>query len=70
MTVTTTGARSPTTPLLVIDEVKALLRVNTRTLYRLIKTGRLPAVKVGRQWRFRAADLDAWIDAQRLEQSH
>ncbi len=70
MTVTSTGATHPAAPLLVIDEVKALLRVNTRTLYRLIKTGRLPAVKVGRQWRFRAANLDAWLDAQRLQQPH
>ena len=47
---------------LTTDEVMAYLRVNTRTIYRLIRTGDLPAVRVGRQWRFRRVDLDAWLD--------
>ena len=29
------------------------LQVNPRTVYRLIKRGQIPAVRVGRQWRFR-----------------
>jgi CheY-like chemotaxis protein len=27
--------------------------------------GKIPAVRVGRQWRFRKRDIDAWLDAQR-----
>jgi CheY-like chemotaxis protein len=30
----------------------------------LIKTGRIPAVRVGRQWRFRKADIDLWLEGQ------
>jgi excisionase family DNA binding protein len=41
------------------------LQVNLRTVYRLIKAGKIPAVRVGRQWRFRKRDIDAWLDAQR-----
>ena len=44
---------------LTTDEVLAYLQVNLRTVYRLIKAGKLPAVRVGRQWRFRKGDLDA-----------
>lgn len=47
------------------DEVLGYLRVNSRTIYRLIRRGDLPAVRVGRQWRFRQSDLDAWLDRQR-----
>ena len=50
---------------LTTDEVLAYLQVNLRTVYRLIKAGKLPAVRVGRQWRFRKGDLDAWLESQR-----
>ena len=50
---------------LTTDEVLAYLQVNLRTVYRLIKAGKLPAVRVGRQWRFRKGDLDAWLETQR-----
>ena len=49
---------------LTTDEVLDYLQVNLRTVYRLIKAGKLPAVRVGRQWRFRRADLDAWLEGQ------
>jgi len=47
------------------EEVIAFLRVNTRTLYRLIRAGDFPAVRVGRQWRFRRSDLEAWLHRDR-----
>ena len=47
---------------LTTDEVLAYLQVNLRTVYRLIDAGKLPAVRVGRQWRFRRTDIDAWLD--------
>jgi excisionase family DNA binding protein len=46
-------------------DVPGCLPVNRRTIYRLIKSGNLPAVRIGGQWRFRRSDLDAWIDRQR-----
>lgn len=45
---------------LTTDEVQDMLRVDLRTVYRLIKRGELPAIRVGRQWRFRRADVEAW----------
>ena len=50
---------------LTTEEVLDYLKVNSRTIYRLIHRGDLPAVRIGRQWRFRQTDLDAWLDRQR-----
>ena len=50
--------------LMTTGEVLDCLNVTPRTIYRLIRSGELPAVRIGRQWRFRRPDLDAWIDRQ------
>jgi len=50
---------------LTTEEVLKYLQVNLRTVYRLIKAGKIPAVRVGRQWRFRRTDVDAWLESQR-----
>ena len=49
---------------LTTEEVLEYLQINLRTVYRLIKAGKIPAVRVGRQWRFRKRDIDAWLDSQ------
>jgi excisionase family DNA binding protein len=54
---------------LTTEEVLGCLKVNPRTIYRLIKSGDLPAVRVGRQWRFRRSDLNDWIERQRAAAS-
>jgi excisionase family DNA binding protein len=51
---------------LTTEEVLVYLNVNLRTVYRLIKAGSIPAIRVGRQWRFRKRDLDNWLDSQRI----
>jgi excisionase family DNA binding protein len=50
---------------LTTEEVLDYLQVNLRTIYRLIKAGKIPAVRVGRQWRFRKHDIDAWLNSNR-----
>ena len=52
---------------LTTEEVLDYLQVNIRTVYRLIKAGRIPAVRVGRQWRFRKQDIDTWLESQRTK---
>jgi excisionase family DNA binding protein len=44
---------------LTTEEVIQYLQLNLKTVYRLIRSGQLPAVRVGRQWRFRKADIDS-----------
>jgi excisionase family DNA binding protein len=62
-------SQAPNATFLTTEEVLSCLKVNPRTIYRLIKTGELPAIRIGRQWRFRRTDLDEWIDRQRTAAS-
>ena len=50
--------------ILTLDEVAAFLKAGKRTVYRLAQKGGIPAFKLGGTWRFRRAELDAWIAAQ------
>jgi excisionase family DNA binding protein len=52
------------TAFMTTEEVLNCLKVNPRTIYRLIRSGELPAFRFGRQWRFRRSDLDEWIARQ------
>ncbi len=47
--------------LLTTKDVQALINVDRSTIYRMAEDGRLPAVKVGRQWRFPAERIHAWL---------
>src|SRR2546430_16462337 len=47
-------------------ELAAYLNLKERTVLKLGAEGPLPAVKVGNQWRFRKAMIDAWLDDQML----
>ena len=49
---------------LTTEEVLGYLKTTPRTIYRLIRSGELPAVRIGRQWRFRRVDLDRWVERQ------
>lgn len=50
--------------LLTAKQVQELLNVDRTTIYRMLKDGRLSGVKVGQQWRFPAADVDALISGK------
>jgi excisionase family DNA binding protein len=50
--------------LLTVREVADDVRVSTMTVYRLIKSGALPAIRVGKHFRIREVDLTAYLDAQ------
>ena len=40
-----------------VEEVADLLRVTNQTVYKLVRSGRLPATKIGREWRFSRAKI-------------
>lgn len=52
--------------LMTIKQLATYLRVNERTVLKLVQDGALPGVKVGNQWRFRKAMIDTWLDDQML----
>jgi excisionase family DNA binding protein len=47
-----------------VAELAKRLKVDRKQIYRLIQAGRIPAVRVGRQWRFRKQDVDRWLESQ------
>lgn len=47
-----------------VPEVATILRVSRPIVDRLILQGRLPAAKVGGQYRIRSDDLQKWWDAE------
>jgi excisionase family DNA binding protein len=47
--------------LMTVGEVADYLRVTEKTIYRLLERRRIPAAKVGRQWRFNTASIDKWL---------
>jgi excisionase family DNA binding protein len=48
--------------LLTVAEVAAAMRVSNMTVYRLIKGGELPAVRVGKNYRLRESDLERFLE--------
>jgi excisionase family DNA binding protein len=47
--------------LLTTKQVQELFKVDKSTIYRMAEDGRIPAVKVGRQWRFPSDQLDSLL---------
>jgi excisionase family DNA binding protein len=47
--------------LLTVAEVAGAMRVSNMTVYRLIKSGELPAVRVGKNYRLRESDLERFL---------
>jgi excisionase family DNA binding protein len=52
--------------LMTVRQLADYLNLNERTVLKLVSEGELPGVKIGNQWRFRKAMLDAWLDDQML----
>jgi len=51
--------------LLTTRQLQELLRVDRVTIYRMLSDGRLRGFKVGGQWRFSRAEIEAWLQQQR-----
>jgi len=47
--------------LMTVEEAAGYLRVGKKTIYRLLKRGKIPATRVGQQWRFNKASIDEWL---------
>ena len=53
--------------LLTTRELEELLQLDRVTIYRMVKDGELPALRVGGQWRFSSDAIDAWLRGQSSE---
>ena len=52
------------TELLTSREAAEYLKISRATLQRLSRAGEIPAIRIGKLWRYRKSDLDAWADSQ------
>ena len=52
------------TDLLTTSEVQQILSVDRTTIYRMVESGRLPAIRVGKQWRFSRPEIERWLRGQ------
>ena len=50
--------------IMTVQELAQYLRLAEATIYRLAQAGEIPAVKVGRTWRFKKALIDEWFRQQ------
>lgn len=57
----------PENPYLTVEDVAKRFGINVTTVYRLVQQGKLPAFKIGNQWRFSETRLEEWVaDRERV----
>jgi excisionase family DNA binding protein len=44
-----------------VEEISLHLGVSKETVYRWAEKGKMPAHKVGRQWKFKVSEVDGWV---------
>jgi excisionase family DNA binding protein len=49
-----------------VKEVSELLKVHHSTVYKMIREGRIPAFKIGSDWRFQKDQVVHWIAVQTI----
>jgi excisionase family DNA binding protein len=65
------SATIATNPLLTVEEVADMLKVPVSWVYERTRSrasDRIPGFRLGKYWRFREADMFAWIERQRVEE--
>lgn len=50
--------------LLTTEQLAEYLRVDKFTIYRLVTRRKIPAFKIGKQWRFKRDMIEAWLRKQ------
>lgn len=50
--------------ILTSEDLCRYLKIPRSTLYKLVKTRRIPAFRVGRHWRFKKEKIDEWVEKQ------
>jgi excisionase family DNA binding protein len=50
-----------------IAQVAEYFQTHPSTIYRLLKRRKIPAFRLGSDWRFRRADLEKWVAAQEIK---
>lgn len=53
--------------IMTIEEVAKYLKMKPQTIYSWAQKGNIPAVKLGKEWRFRKDVIDEWLN-QRFDE--
>nr|NQU90427.1 helix-turn-helix domain-containing protein [Bacteroidota bacterium] len=48
--------------ILTLEEVAKYLKLKPQTIYTWSQKGTIPAVKIGKEWRFRRSVIDRWFN--------
>lgn len=48
--------------IMTLEEVAEYLKLKPQTIYKWAQENQIPAVKIGKEWRFRKSILDKWLD--------
>ncbi len=56
--------------IMTLKEVAKYLGLHVMTVYKLTREGRVPAAKIGGQWRFKRNVLDEWLESQMQNRPH
>ena len=51
----------PQSEFITVEELADALKVNPRTIQRIVQRKEIPAIRVGRQWRFRREWVADWL---------
>jgi excisionase family DNA binding protein len=62
-----TGSEAVALRFATVSEVARRLRVSNMTVYRLVKAGQLPAVRVGRGYRIREEDVLTYLENRYMD---
>lgn len=53
--------------IMTVKQVAEYLQMDEHTIYKLSRSGKIPAIKIAGQWRFKKDLIDKWINDSSLE---
>ncbi len=56
--------------LMTIKDVADYLRLSKVTVYKMTRQGKIPASKIGKQWRYNKSEIDSWLKQKSNSKGH
>ncbi len=53
--------------IMTVKQIAQYLQMDEHTIYRLARSGQIPAIKISGQWRFKKDVIDKWINDKSFE---